>query len=147
MSRQNFQDDIIYNDLVDQIRLKYQLTQSQIFQLHSELASTKQQPHETVDNYAERIEQLCNRLNTEDPVKTHHFVQGLQDLYKAHVLRTEPVEFDDARTHDTRTHARAEEGAQSLMATRTDKPSDEVSKLAVKLAAALKAATVAPEKK
>ena len=127
---------------MDQIRLKYQLTPSQIFQLHSELASTKQQPHETVDNYAERIEQLCNRLNIEDPAKTHHFVQGLQDLYKAHVLRTEPVEFDDARTA-----ARAEEGAQSLIATRTEEPSDEVSKLAVKLAAALNAVTVAPEKK
>ena len=70
LSRQNFQDDITYNDLVDQIRLKYQLIQSQIFQLHSKLTSTKQQPHETVDNHAKRTEQLCNSLNIEDPVVT-----------------------------------------------------------------------------
>ena len=145
LSRQNFHDDIAYDDLVQHIRQKYQLTQSQIFQLHSELASTKQQPQETVDSYAERIEQLCNRLNIEDPAKTHHFVNGLRDMYKAHVLRTAPADFEDARTA-----ARAEEGAQALTnkcttGNKSDKvkaeSDDEVNTLVVKLAAALKGVT------
>ena len=151
LSRQNFHDAIAYDDLVQHIRQKYQLTQSQIFQLHCELASTKQQPQDTVDTYAERIEQLCNRLDIEDPAKTHHFVNGLKDIYKAHVLRTEPADFEDARTA-----ARAEEGAQALTnkctaGNKSDKikaeSDDEANNLVVKLAAALNAVTAGSEKK
>ena len=151
LSRQNFHDAIAYDDLVQHIRQKYQLTQSQIFQLHSELASTKQQPQDTVDTYAERIEQLCNRLDIEDPAKTHHFVNGLKDIYKAHVLRTEPADFEDARTA-----ARAEEGAQALTnkctaGNKSDKikaeSDDEANNLVVKLGAALNAVTAGSEKK
>lgn len=109
LSRQNLADEVDYADLRQAIIDKYQLSQTQLFQMRTELTQISQKQGEAIDDFAERVEQLCNRLQVEDIDKTHHFIQGLQDSIKQHVLRMQPEDFDQARDA-----ARAEEGASGL---------------------------------
>lgn len=111
LQRQELPDDIAYADLVQMIRDKYNLTPAQRFHLRNELSSIKQHQDEPVDEYAERIEQLCNKIRLDDPdIQTHHFVTGLKPNIRQHVIRVQPDDMEAALNA-----ARAEEGAQSIV--------------------------------
>ncbi len=88
---------------------RYGLTPTQRFQLRTELATihVTQGQNDTVDNFAERVEQLCNKLDMDDEeVTTHRFIQGLRTNIKQHVIRSTPKTMSEAVSA-----AKAEEGA------------------------------------
>ena len=115
LTRQAFDEDIGYDDLADSLRQKYQITVAQQFQIRSELSTIKQKNSESVAEYAERVEQLANKVDVIDPERTHIFLQGLKGTIKLHAIRVQPANFQDAVEA-----ALAEEGAQSLSKSPTD---------------------------
>ena len=88
---------------------------AQQFQIRSELSTIKQKNLESVAEYAERVEQLSNKVDVIDPERTHIFLQGLKGTIKLHAIRVQPAHFQDAVEA-----ALAEEGAQSLSKSPTD---------------------------
>ena len=109
LQRQEIDNDITYEELVQLIRDKYNISPAQRFHLRTELSCIRQLDQEMVDQYADRVEQLCNRLDiTDQEVQTHQFVQGLKNNIRPHVIRSQPTTMEAALNA-----ARAEEGAQS----------------------------------
>ncbi len=106
LQRQDLEEEATYDELVQLLRARYGLTPTQRFQLRTELATITQGQNETVDNFAERVEQLCNKLDTDEEVTTHQFIQGLQKNIKQHVIRCTPKTMSEAVSA-----AKAEEGA------------------------------------
>ena len=125
--------EVDYDNLVELLKQKYQVTQSRVFQLRTELTNIRQNEIETVDEYADRVERLCSLINLEDiPSRTHHFVNGLQPDIRRHVLRMQPVDMETALNA-----ARTEEGAQGLMLNSSNTLDQVVAKVIEKLSIAV----------
>jgi hypothetical protein len=74
--------------------------QSKKLRLRGALDSRKQKPDETVSAYATAIEDLCSRLNPtmEESDRVWHFVNGLREDLRRHLLRKDPQDFVSAVT-------------------------------------------------
>ena len=127
-----------YEYLKTKLLDKFRLSNASRFQLRTELMVMKQNYHEPVESYLEKIETKWAILDLNEQNKVDFFIQGLSGPIQAHVLRTQPTTLDEAVNA-----AKAEEAAQGVSLPAQINMNDLVDKLAEKLksTAAVKAVT------
>ncbi len=138
LQRQEVDEDTPYDAVITLLRERYSITEAQRFQLRTELSAIAQKDQETVDEFADRTEQMCNQLNLDDASKIHHFVTGLQPSVRHHVMRTQPTTMETAINA-----ARAEEGVQRSKS--SDKTEASLTMLVKRLVSQLEATSLSSD--
>jgi len=96
LRQQNLEEINTFELLQEALKTKYGLLPAQRFKIRQQLHNRKQQPGESVKEYAEDVTKMCFRLDIDSGQVIHHFTQGLRADIKKQVLRAQPTELQEA---------------------------------------------------